>query len=120
MKRRTAVILIFLLFAAGVAWYASLNARAPEISFEQAAQVGDSKKKVLVSGRLLDRDIVPEGKSLTFYMVDNLGNESKIFYDGEEEIPHQMLADARKAGRSISVAGHTCGDRFHTSMITLR
>lgn len=120
MQRRLTFVLLFLLFAAGIAWYASTHMTVPESSFTDAAKVGDSKKKILVTGRLAEKEIVPEGKALTFYMVDRDGIESKVFYDGQEEIEAATLADAKNAGRNVSVAGHTCGDRFHVSMITLR
>ena len=118
MKRRTIFTVFFILFAGAVAWYASANIVIPEYSFDQAATVGDAKKKVIVTGNVAAKDVVPDGKTLTFYMVDAQGKESKVFYDGQEEIGADRITEAKTNGEKISIAGHTCGDRFHTSGIS--
>lgn len=118
MNRRIIFTTFFIVFAAAVAWYASANVVIPEYTFDQAATVGDTKKKVIVTGSVAPKEVTPEGKTLTFYMLDAQGKESKVFYDGQEEIPAERIAEVKAKGEKISVAGHTCGDRFHTSGIS--
>jgi len=117
--RRLLFITFFLLVTAGVVWYAASSVEIPQYTFEQAAGVGDSKKKVIVTGKVIEKEVTPNGGSITFYMVDERGQESKIFYDGQDPVSAEQLAAARESGKNISVAGHTCGDRFHTSGITI-
>lgn len=119
MGRRTLFIIFFAIIVVGTVIYAAVSVDIPEHTFGQAANVGESVKKVIVPGNLLDREVVPEGATLTFYMTDSEGVESKIFYDGQEEIPAAKMADAAKQKRSISVSGHVCGDRFHAKGINL-
>lgn len=117
--RRVLFIVFFLLVTVGVVWYAASSVEIPQFTFEQAAGVGDSKKKVIVTGKVAEKDVTPEGSAITFYMLDSRGQESKVFYDGQDPVTAEQITAARQAGKNVSVAGHTCGDRFHTSGITI-
>lgn len=119
MRRRVLFITFFVLVGGGVLWYAATFVRVPELTFAEAAKIGDSKKKVIVSGKVLAKEVVPEGNALTFYMADSTGSESKVFYDGQDRVAPDDLRRASTAGRKVSISGHHCGDRFHTSGITI-
>ncbi len=117
MGRRSFFIAFFALLVVATVWYASAVMVLPEYTFAKATQVADSVKTVMVPGTVLDREIVPNGATLTFYMSDADGTESKIFYDGQEGVPSEKLAEAKANRRLISVSGHVCGDRFHAKGI---
>jgi|GEM_PF-2354017 len=118
MQRRTLFIIFFLVVVVGTVIYAASSVDIPEYTFTQAAGVDESVKKVIVPGSVIEREVVPEGTTLTFYMTDADGTESKVFYDGQEEIPASKVADAAKTNSRISVSGHVCGDRFHAKGIS--
>lgn len=119
MRRRTFFILFFAIVVVGTFIYAATSVKIPEYTFEQASNVDESVKKVIIPGKLVDKEVVPQGTTLTFYMTDAKGVESKVFYDGQEEVAAAKVADAAKGGRGVSVSGHVCGDRFHAKGITL-
>lgn len=121
MKRRTVFVTGAALFLAVVILYAAKFIEVPDLTFAQAAQINDTQRKVMVTGRVLpDRSITPEGGTVTFYMVDGEGRESKIFYDGPDSVDPKALKECAQYGKTISVAGHTCGDRFHISSLYFR
>jgi hypothetical protein len=117
MRRRILFTLFFLVFVTAAVWYASPFTRVPQVTFPQAATHNDESKKVLVVGKVSDRDIVPEGESVIFYMIDQEGNESRVQYDGSGPLTAGQLADARKGSRQISVAGHSHGEYFHATEV---
>ncbi len=120
MSRRFTVIAAFLCFAAFIGWYAIGFMDIPEETFSRAEIVKDSVKKVIIPGTVVpSRGITPEGSTLTFYMVDTEGKESKVFYDGTDSVAASDLQTASGNGSSISVAGHACGDRFHAKEVYL-
>jgi hypothetical protein len=118
MSRRLTFILFFLAIAVSVSWYAASSIDIPEYSFQQAAGVGDAKKKVIVTGTVAAKDITPDGGTLTFYLIDKDGEESKVYYDGQDPVPAEKIAAAQKRGEKLSVAGHMDAEYFHTSGIT--
>lgn len=120
MQRKTLYILAFVLLVGFTVWYASSTVVVPEYTFAQAAGAGDSVKKVIVPGTVLDQGVVPEGATLTFYMADASGAQSKVFYDGQDPVPAEKITQAKAAGRGIAVSGHVCGDRFHAKGITFQ
>jgi hypothetical protein len=118
MSRRTAYILFFAAAVIGAVWYSSTMVNIPMMSFNEAAMVGDSKKKIMVPVRVLkDKGVNAEGGTLTFFGKDREGTESKIFYDGEDPIEAGQILSAAERNSEISVAGHTCGERFHIKSI---
>lgn len=117
MRRRILFSLFFLLFATAAVWYASPFTRVPEVTFPEAASRNDGAKKVLVIGKVADRDIVPEGETVSFYMIDKQGNESRVQYDGSGPLTTGQLSDALKGSRQISVAGHSHGEYFHATEV---
>lgn len=119
MRRRILFTSLFILLGAAVFWYTNFELGVPRYSFDEAAKIGDSHVKVIVTGTLVEGQIGADAKGLTFYMKDSTGTPSKVFYDGQEKISTAQLESARSAGRSLSVSGHSCGDRFHSSGITI-
>jgi hypothetical protein len=116
--RRVVFILVFLLFIAGVVWYALAYVSVPTMTFAEAAQVGDSKKKVMVVGTVLPegQSTPPEG-AITFYMVDATGAKLKVSLDERDAFTSGQLNSAAKSKSEISIAGHSHGDYFHASAI---
>jgi hypothetical protein len=91
--RRAVFILIFLFFSAGVVWYALAYVSVPKMTFAEAAEVNDSKKKVMIIGKVLTEGLsTPHDGAISFTMVDGSGSE-------------------------ISIAGQSHGDYFHASSI---
>jgi hypothetical protein len=125
MSRRTLIILFFALFIGGVIWYASAHVRVPEVSFKEAAKEaasssGDEKeKKVMVVGKVLNKEINASEGSATFYMVDKEGGESKVSYDGADALTGGQLSKAAESGSEVSIAGHSHGEYFHAKDIFL-
>ncbi len=123
MSRRAIFTIATVLFLGIVVWSASGYVQVPRVTFAEAAKIDDgkaneTKKKVMVAGRVLpNREIQADGSTVTFYMSDAAGMESKIFYDGPDSVPATKLKSVAQSGQKISVAGHVCGDRFHISSV---
>lgn len=116
--RRAVFILVFLMFIGGVVWYALAYVSVPKMTFAEAANVGDSKKKVMVVGKVLpEGQSAPQEGAITFYMVDGAGAKLKVSLDERDAFTPGQLNNAAKTGSEISVAGHSHGDYFHASNI---
>lgn len=120
MRRRILFTIFFIALGTTVFWYTNIHLEVPHYSFAGAATIGDARQKVMVTGHVAPKDITADGGTLTFYMIDSTGAESKIFYDGQEQIDRDKINAALAARRTISVSGHSCGDRFHTSGISFQ
>jgi hypothetical protein len=119
MNRRRWTLLAFVFFAGGIIWYGSGLIKVPDISFKQAAAINDAKQKVIVTGRLEPGPISQEGEGLSFQLKDGEGGVSRISYSGEDPIDVPELEKARTNGENVSVSGHSHGDYFHASGITI-
>lgn len=120
MSRRALFTASFIVFVGAVVWLTSASIRMPELSFNEAAKIGDHKKRVMVATKVLkDREIKAEGASVTFYAVDKNGTESKVTYEEADNLTASMLASAAKKGAEVSIAGHVCGDGFKVSQLYL-
>jgi hypothetical protein len=116
--RRALFILVFLLFIAGVVWYALAYVSVPKMTFAEAAQVGDSKKKVMIVGKVLpEGQSTPQEGAITFYMVDGTGTQLKVSLDERDAFTAGQLSSVAKSKSEISIAGHSHGDYFHASSI---
>ena len=120
MSRRVVFTVSFLVFVAVIVWLTSASIRLPELSFNDAAKIGDHKKRVMVATKVVkDREIASQGASVTFYAVDRNGTESKVLYESADKLTASMLATAAKKGSEVSLAGHVCGDAFKVSELYL-
>jgi hypothetical protein len=124
MSRRILFISLFALFLGAVIWYASAHVRVPELTFKEAAREaasdeGEKEKKVMIAGKVVNKDISAADGSTTFYMVDKDGTESKVSYDGEDGLTGGQLTKAAEAGSQVSIAGHSHGDYFHAKEVFL-
>ncbi len=117
MSRRTLFTVIFLALTVAIIWYASPFASVPEVTFAKAEAVGDESKKVLVIGKVAERDIIPGQGTISFYMIDNDGTEMRVNFDAANSLTSGQVHDARKNGRHIVVAGHSHGDYFHAKEV---
>lgn len=118
MRRRVLFIAFFAIVAVLTFTYFRGNTVVPELTFAQAAKVGDTKKKVIVTGVVEPNQVTAEEGTLTFWMHDSAGVVSKVYYDGPDRITSDEITTIRAEKKMISVSGHVCGDRFHTSGIT--
>lgn len=120
MNRRVFYTLAFFALVAAVVWAASVTVRIPELTFNEAAQVGDHKTKVMVPTKVVKgRDIIPDGPTVVFYAVDRNGTESKVFVENADKLTASQLSSAAEKGSEIQVAGHMCGDQFKASNVYL-
>lgn len=120
MSRRVIFTTAFIVFVAAIVWYASAWVRIPELSFNEAAKIGDHKTKVMVPTKVVKgRDILPEGESVVFFAIDREGTESKVFVEQADKLTASQLATAAERGSEISIAGHVCGDQFKASNVYL-
>jgi hypothetical protein len=120
MTRRIVFICFFLLFGAGVIWYATAFVQVPEMNFAEASKVGDAKKKVMVPGRVRsDRPVTAEGNQLRFEMIDRTGASMPVYYSGEDPVSVDRVKEVAAKSENVSVAGHVDPDYFHASSISL-
>jgi hypothetical protein len=121
MSRRTIFTVSFLVFVTAIVWYASSMIRIDELSFNQAAQVGDHKKKVMVATKVVkDKEISSQGEAaVTFFAIDREGTESKVLFEGSDKLTAGQLSNAAEKGAEISIAGHMCGDQFKATNVYL-
>jgi hypothetical protein len=116
--RRAVFILVFLLFIAGVVWYALAYVSVPKMTFAEAAAVGDAKKKVMIVGKVLpEGQSTPQEGEITFYMVDGTGAKLKVSLEGRDAFTPGQLNSVAKSQSEISIAGHSHGEYFHASDI---
>jgi hypothetical protein len=86
------------------------------MTFNEAAQVGDPKKKVMINGTVLEKDLhATTGGSSSFIMVDETGTQLKVSLDETDKFTPGQLSNAAKTKSKVSVAGHSHGDYFHAS-----
>jgi hypothetical protein len=120
MSRRAAFTTAFLVFVGVVVWYASSMIRIDELSFNEAAKIGDHKTKVMVATKVVKgKEIVPQEGSVVFFAVDREGTESKVLFEGSDDLTAGQLASAADKGAEISLAGHVCGDQFKATNVYL-
>ena len=112
MSRRLIYITFFVLFGAGVMWYASAHVRMPEKTIAEAMKIEDHKVRVMVPGKVEKGGITSQGESLTFMMVDPEGTRSEVEYSGDQTLVAGQISDAAEKGKTISVAGHYCEGKF--------
>ena len=120
MTRRRIFTTAFIVFVGAIVWYASSMIRIPELTFDEAAKIGDHKARVMIPSKVIRAsDIAPDGSTVTFFVVDRKGVESKVYYEGSDALTPSQLANAAKSGNEISIAGHVCGDQFKASAVYL-
>jgi hypothetical protein len=114
MSRRVTFIIFFVLFGAGVMWYASAHVRIPEKTISEAMKISDvdHKARVMVPGKVDKSGITAQGESLTFTIIDAEGTRSEVLYTGEQTLVAGQISDAAEKGKTISVAGHYCEGKF--------
>ncbi len=112
MSRRMVYIVVFVLFAGAVLWYASAHVRIPESTLAEAAKIEDHKIRVMIPGKVARDGITAQGQSLTFTLVDAEGTRSEVLYTGEQKLVAGQIHDAAEKGKTISVAGHVCEGKF--------
>lgn len=123
MKRRTYYITALVLFVPLIIWYAGKYSTVPVLLFHEAHAVADSasdSKKVIVTGRIVEREGISEkGSETSFYLMDKNSAVERVDYDGSESVDILELKQAASSGAEIRVAGHICGDRFHAKNLFL-
>jgi hypothetical protein len=112
MSRRLFYIVFFLIFGAGVMWYASAHVRLPEMTIRQASEVHDHKSRVMIPGKVAKEGITSQGESLTFTIIDAEGTRSEVLYTGDQTLIAGQVTDAAEKGKTVSVAGHVCEGKF--------
>jgi hypothetical protein len=112
MSRRLIFTTFFIVFGAGVMWYASAHVRLPEKTIAEAMKIEDHKVRVMVPGKVDKEGITAQGESLTFTLVDPEGTRSEVLYTGDQTLVAGQISDAAEKGKTISVAGHYCEGKF--------
>ncbi len=119
MTRRSVFIVAFVLIAGLTTWYGLATVDIPELTFSQAASVNDSKKKVIVVGTIASDQVEDADGDLVFTMKDAGGTASRVQYAGQDPVSVADIKNAYKGKVSVSVSGHSHGDYFHATGMTI-
>lgn len=119
MTRRSVFIVTFALIATLTTWYGLATVDVPELSFNEAATVNDSKKKVVVVGTVVSDKIEDSDGDLIFSMKDQQGTISRVQYGGQDPVSAEDVRDAYSGKKSVSISGHSHGDYFHATGMTI-
>jgi len=119
MNRRILFIGSFAVLIALAAWYGTATVDVPDLTFREAASINDAKKKVIVTGHLVSDQVESKDGSLAFRMRDAAGDTVRVQYEGEEPFTAEDLQRLYRDSGSLSVSGHSHGDYFHSTGMTL-
>ena len=119
MRRRILFVLSFAIIAVLATWYGTQTVEIPDLTIQQASAVHDSKKKVVITGSIASDRIDASDGGLSFEMKDATGVSSRVQYDGQDPVTPEQLRALFKQGQTLSVSGHSHGDYFHATGMTL-
>lgn len=119
MSRRNLFIVSFALIAVFATWYGLATVDVPDVSFNEAAAITDSKVKVIVSGLVASGDVGDDNGALTFSMRDGQGSVLRVQYEGQDPVTGDDVRTAFTEKRGVSVSGHSHGEYFHATGMTI-